>query len=365
MIVYLQKLLWSLKAISFLLFSLHFLSMKIHENYSLRHLNTFGIDANARFFIEFKTEEEIADFIQKKTFIAEKHLILNGGSNVLFTKDFDGLVMKISTQGIETLEDNETHALVKASAGVNWDEFVKHCLDRKLGGLENLSAIPGNVGAAPMQNIGAYGVEQKHSFYSLEALNIESGNIQTFNAAACKFGYRESVFKKALKNKYIILSVTYRLSKSPEFKINYGAIQTELKNSGVEELTLKTVSEAICKIRGSKLPDPDKIGSAGSFFKNPVIDQEIYKRLKNKYPQMVAYPNPSGQHKIAAGWLIDYLGWKGYRMGDAGVCETQALVLVNYGKATGSEIWDLALDIQKSVFDEFGIQLEPEVNIIS
>ncbi|MBE0639160.1 MAG: UDP-N-acetylmuramate dehydrogenase [Bacteroidales bacterium] len=337
--------------------------MLIKENFPLKQFNTFGIDVKAKYFVELKNDDEIVSFISKGFWRDKKFLILNGGSNILFTKDFDGVVMKIITRGIELKDETEESTLVKAKAGENWHQFVCWCISANLGGLENLSLIPGNVGAAPIQNIGAYGVEQKDVFESLEALEMNSCKIITFNRKECKFGYRSSIFKKELKNKYIILSVTYRLSKKPVFNTGYGDIQRELAGAGDKELTLKKISDAICRIRSSKLPDPVKIGSAGSFFKNPAISREKYIDLLKKYPGLPGYPGEKGGYKIPAGWMIDHLGWKGFRHGDAGVCATQALVLVNYGHADGSEILKLAQKIQESVETEFGIILEPEVNI--
>lgn len=337
--------------------------MHIKENFPLKSLNTFGIDANARFFVELKSDEEIIEFVGDGFWRNKHYLILNGGSNVLFTKDFDGIVIKIATQGIEILGENTEIVMVKAKAGENWHNLICWCVDRNFGGLENLSLIPGNVGAAPIQNIGAYGVEQKDAFASLEAVELETGRIRTFNLEDCRFGYRSSVFKQELKNRFIIMSVTYQLMKRPVFNTSYGDIQRELANSGSGELTIKKISDAICRIRTSKLPDPEKIGNAGSFFKNPTVSKEKYNDLLIKYPGLPGFPGESGNVKIPAGWMIDHLGWKGFRHGDAGVCHTQALVLVNYGHAEGSEILKLSQEIQESVFSVFGIHLEPEVNI--
>ncbi len=337
--------------------------MILKEFFSLKNLNTFGIDANARYFIEADEDDEIAKFVGEGLWRDKQLLILNGGSNILFTKDFDGVVLKIATQGIELLGEDGDSVLVKAKAGHNWHNFVLWCIDQSFGGLENLSLIPGNVGAAPIQNIGAYGVEQQDAFESLEAIEIETGNIRSFSREDCKFGYRSSVFKLGLKNQYIILSVTYRLSKKHVFNLSYGDIRRELGNDD-REVTLKKISDAVCRIRNSKLPDPEKIGNAGSFFKNPTISKQKYLELKSTFPELTGYPTEMGDVKIAAGWMIDHLGWKGFRHGDAGVCVTQALVLVNYGHAEGSEILKLSQQIQESVKLEFGIDLEPEVNII-
>ncbi|MCF8365498.1 MAG: UDP-N-acetylmuramate dehydrogenase [Bacteroidales bacterium] len=339
--------------------------MQIIENYSLKHLNTFGIDARAKYFVELNSDEDIIDFVKAKGFAGHKTLILNGGSNTLFTKDFDGLVIKINNPGYELSDENNNHIFLKIKAGENWDAFVQKTIEQGYSGLENLSMIPGNAGAAPIQNIGAYGVEQKDLFHSLEAINRETGKVESFDKESCRFGYRSSIFKTTLKEKYIILAVNYRLNKKPVFNIGYGAIKDELKKMGsAEEISTKAIAQAVRNIRSSKLPDPEKIGNAGSFFKNPVIAKEKYMKLKNAFPDISAYPESGGKYKIAAGWMIDHLGWKGARRGDAGVCATQALVLVNYGNAAGHEIVALATEIQQSVKKTFGICLEPEVNIV-
>lgn len=292
-------------------------------------------------------------------------MVLNGGSNVLFTRDFDGLILKISTSGMQVLFEDDKHVEIKVEAGHNWDSFVLSSLEKGYYGMENLSLIPGNVGAAPLQNIGAYGVEQKDFFVSLEAVNLLTGKTETFSKSDCLFGYRESIFKNTHKHKYIITSVTYRLSKYPEINIEYGAIKAELDKIGVTDKPHPLdVSKAVRSIRNSKLPDPEKLGNAGSFFKNPVVEKEKYQQLKNHFPDLAAYAQADGNYKVAAGWLIDFMGWKGKRMGDAGVCESQALVLVNHGNASGQQILDLAAQIQNAVQEKFGIQLQPEVNII-
>ncbi len=290
---------------------------------------------------------------------------MNGGSNVLFTRDFDGLILKISTSGMQVLFEDDKHVEIKVEAGHNWDDFVLSSLEKGYFGMENLSLIPGNVGAAPIQNIGAYGVEQKDFFVSLEAVNLLTGKTETFNKSDCLFGYRESIFKNTHKHKYIITSVTYQLSKCPQINFEYGAIKTELDKMGVTDKPHPLdVSKAVRNIRNSKLPNPEKLGNAGSFFKNPVVEKEKYQQLKNHFPDMAAFEQADGNYKVAAGWLIDYMGWKGKRMGDAGVHEKQALVLVNHGSASGQQILDLAAQIQKSVKDKFGIDLQNEVNII-
>lgn len=337
--------------------------MQIIENHPLKNLNTFGIDVKARYFTEMTSDEEITRLIASGFLTDKNYLILNGGSNILFTRDFDGVVIKIGTKGIQLITENETMALVRASAGENWHNFVLWCIGQNFGGLENLSLIPGNVGAAPIQNIGAYGVEQKDVFESLEAVEAETGRIRHFTRDECRFGYRNSVFKQQLKNRYIILSVTYKLTKEHFFNTGYGDIQRELSEMKDMPLTIKMISDAVCRIRNAKLPDPEKIGNAGSFFKNPTINAADFQSLQEKYPAIPGYPDGKEKYKIPAGWMIDHLGWKGFRHGDAGVCHTQALVLVNYGHAAGQEILEIARAIMESVKQNFGIVLEPEVNI--
>jgi UDP-N-acetylmuramate dehydrogenase len=337
--------------------------MKIGENISLKKYNSFGIDVKARYFIELTSNNDIFTFLKSHFLDDKQFLILNGGSNILFTKDFNGVVIKISTQGITIIEENDNWALVKANAGENWNNFVLWCLDRGLGGLENLSLIPGNVGAAPVQNIGAYGVEQKELFQSLEAVEIKSERIVNFSNEECRFGYRDSIFKHDTKNQYIILSVNYKLSKKPALNTSYGDIQKKLSSIPLADQTIKHVSDAVCEIRNSKLPDPAKIGNAGSFFKNPIVNLEQLMLIKSKYPDIPVYPADNDTFKLAAGWMIDKLKCKGFRYGDAGVYHSQALVLVNHGQASGSDILKLAKMIMKSVKENFGVDLEPEVNI--
>jgi UDP-N-acetylmuramate dehydrogenase len=265
---------------------------------------------------------------------------------------------------LDIIKEDADHVYIKAGAGENWHGFVQYCLRHNWAGVENLSLIPGCVGASPMQNIGAYGVEIKEVFESLEALHVQEKKVHIFSANDCEFGYRESVFKGKYKGQYVILNVTYRLNKKPRFNTSYGAIEQELERMGVQQLSIQAVSQAVINIRTSKLPDPAKIGNAGSFFKNPSMPAAIYEQLKKEYPAIVGYPNADGTIKLAAGWLIEQSGWKGYRRGDAGVHEKQALVLVNHGHATGKEIYDLSEDVMKSVFEKFGVQLEREVNVV-
>jgi len=339
--------------------------MQIHQDTSLLHFNTFGIEAKAANFCEITCIDDLIELKTKNILDPCKLLILGGGSNILFTEDYDGLVLKNSVSGINVLRENDNHVWVKVGSGVVWHNFVIHCIDNDWGGVENLSLIPGTVGAAPMQNIGAYGEEIKNVFESLEAFEISSGDMKIFDNATCDFGYRESIFKHKVKGEYIITSVTFRLSKSDHsLNISYGAIQETLEKNAISRPTIKDVSDAVIEIRQSKLPDPKKIGNAGSFFKNPTIDKIDYEALEAEFPTMPSYQLPGDQFKIPAGWLIEQCGWKGKKIGDIGVHENQALVLVNYGKGKGVEIKKLALEIQKSVSDKFGILLSPEVNFV-
>jgi UDP-N-acetylmuramate dehydrogenase len=335
--------------------------MEIIHNNSLKAYNTFGIEAAAREFSQFRSPEELEELV--KAFGKNHLMILGGGSNILFTKNYDGFILKNEIAGIDIVKEDEHHVYVKAGAGENWHQFVLFCIERDLAGVENLSLIPGNVGASPMQNIGAYGVEIKDVFHDLEAFHIKSRKVVTFTHADCKFGYRESVFKNKHKGEYVILSVTYRLNKIPHFNTSYGAIENELQrmNAGV---SIQSISRAVINIRTSKLPDPAQIGNAGSFFKNPTITEKQFDELKKEHPGVPAYPQGGGKVKVAAGWLIEQCGWKGYRKGDAGVHEKQALVLVNHGHASGRDIYELSEEIRRSVAKKFKIELEREVNVI-
>lgn len=291
-------------------------------------------------------------------------LILGGGSNILFTKNVNGLVLKNELKGIEVISEAGDVVHVKAGAGENWHRFVIYCIQNNFAGVENLSLIPGNVGASPMQNIGAYGVEIKDVFHSLEAFHIKEKKIVSFSLDDCEFGYRESVFKGKYKNEFVITNVTYRLNKTPHYNISYGAIKEELEVMKIEDLGIQAISQAVINIRSSKLPDPAVIGNAGSFFKNPEVNNNEFENLKNKFPAMVGYDLNNGKTKLAAGWLIEQCGWKGFRKGDAGCHSRQALVLVNYGDATGEEIYTLSEEIINSVKEKFGVTLHREVNII-
>jgi UDP-N-acetylmuramate dehydrogenase len=340
----------------------------IQENILIKEYNTFGISVCANLFAKFNSVSELSELLEfnkpQTPNPKLRTLILGGGSNILFTKNFEGLVLKNEIKGIKTIKEDEHHIYVNVGAGENWHQFVLHCIKNGWAGVENLSLIPGNVGASPMQNIGAYGVEIKDVFYSLEAYHILDKKMVNFTLNDCEFGYRESVFKKKFKDEFVITDVTYRLNRIPAFNITYGAISQELEKMGVKDLNLQAVSEAVINIRSRKLPDPAVIGNAGSFFKNPEIQNSKFKSLKEKYPEIVGYDLPNGNIKLAAGWLIEQAGWKGYRKGDAGCHEKQALVLVNYGNAAGSEIFELSEKILNSVREKFGVELEREVNIV-
>lgn len=336
----------------------------LETNVNLQPYNTFGINVTAKKFVSCSTVDSLIHHLKLNRQSKEPLLILGGGSNILLTKNFDGLVLKNDLKGITCIDEDENYAYVKAAAGEIWHEFVLHAINHNWAGIENLSLIPGSVGAAPMQNIGAYGVEVKDVFHSLEALNIETLEIEEFKETDCQFGYRESVFKRALKGQYIILNVTLRLEKKHNLNTSYGAIEKELAEMQISHPTLKDVSNAVIAIRQSKLPDPKKIGNSGSFFKNPVIGKEQFDALKKDFPSIAHYIVDENHIKLAAGWLIDQAGWKGKTLGNYGVHKNQALVLVNYGGATGKEIYDLSQDILDAVKKMYGVALEREVNII-
>ena len=347
--------------------------MQIQENISLKTYNTFSIDAKARYFSVFSTVEELSKLTTDNPIAIGSQLptlILGGGSNILFTKNFDGLVLKNEIKGIKEFHEDNEYVFVKVGAGENWHQFVLHCIKRNWGGVENLSLIPGNVGAAPIQNIGAYGVEQKEVFLELEAFHLPDKKVYHFSLNDCEFEYRDSIFKKKKKDEFVILSVSYRLRKHPIFNTSYGAIEKELERMGEKSLSIQAISQAVINIRSSKLPDPLSIPNAGSFFKNPVIGNSQFELLKAQFPEIVGYPLPDGNVKLAAGWLIEHCGpnastsWKGYRKGDAGCHEKQALVLVNHGNAGGDEVFKMSEEILQSVYKMFGVELEREVNII-
>ncbi len=338
--------------------------LNIRENVSLKPYNTFGLQAQAGYFTEIAHPEDLKALLSDPFYGRLPRLFLGGGSNILLTGDFRGIVAKIMIKGIEVVSEAEDRVLVRAGAGEVWHDLVMYCVERGWAGIENLSLIPGTVGAAPMQNIGAYGVEVKDVFESLEAFNLETLQTETFSLERCRFGYRESIFKHEGKGKYVILNVTFRLSKSPVFHTTYGAIVDTLREMGVEKLSIKAISEAVMKIRRSKLPDPAEIGNSGSFFKNPEIPKGNYEVLKQTFPEIPSYPVNETTVKVPAGWLIEHTGWKGKRFGQIGVHDKQALVLVNYGGGEGQAIRKLAEDIQHSVEEKYGIRLHPEVNFI-
>lgn len=336
----------------------------IKENVSLKTYNTFGLESTAKYFVEISTLEELISILKNPDFRDTKKLFLGGGSNILLLKDFEGIVIKLTFKGIEIIKDSTDYTIVKAGAGEIWHEFVLYCIEKGLSGIENLSLIPGTVGAAPMQNIGAYGAEIKDTFYELQALNLDTLNIEIFDALKCNFGYRESFFKHEGKGKYVIVNVSFKLSKTYNANITYGAISQTLEETGITYPTIKDVSNAVIKIRKSKLPDPDEIGNSGSFFKNPEIARPQYLKLKEKFPTIPGYEIDQNTVKIPAGWLIEQAGWKGKRIGNVGVHEKQALVLVHFGGGKGQEIADLAKSIQESVKEKYGINISPEVNFI-
>lgn len=347
--------------------------MQVQQNYSLKNYNTFGINVQAEKFAEFETVEAL-ECILKEEKAATPKMILGGGSNVLFTGDYVGLVLKNNISFIEKKEERQGKVLIKVGAGVNWHSFVLYCVANNYGGVENLSLIPGNVGASPMQNIGAYGVEIKDVFHELEAYDLQEKMVRVFNANECAFGYRESVFKRKYKDRFVILNVTFSLNTTPVFNTTYGAIEQQLEKMNVRNLSIKAISDAVISIRKSKLPDPKILGNAGSFFKNPVLSKKDFERIKeqfhasakgmNSLNEIPFYITHENQIKIPAGWMIEQCGWKGYRRGFTGCYEKQALVLVNYGQASGEEIYNLSSDIIRSVKEEFGLELEREVNII-
>lgn len=337
--------------------------MTILSDYSLKHLNTFGVEAKAKYFVEINQEQDLVDLFAKSLFKNEKKLILGGGSNILFTKDYDGLVIKISIKGI-SVKQNNNDIWVTAGAGEVWNDLVQYCIKNNYAGIENLSLIPGNVGASPVQNIGAYGVEIKDVLFECNAFQIATGQFRVFSNADCHFSYRESVFKSSLKGQYIITSVTYKLSKKAHLKTHYGAVNTELANRGINEPTISDVSKVISEIRINKLPDPSTIGNAGSFFKNPIISTKEFEIITKNHIDIPHYPADKNLVKLAAGWLIEQCGFKGLTIGNTGTWKNQALVLVNHGKANGQEIFDFSESIIQSVFDRFGVKLEREVNIL-
>ena len=335
--------------------------MNIQQNISLQPYNTFGIAVKANQFAEITDKSQLKVVLEKNTLPL---LILGGGSNLLLTKDFEGLVIKNNIKGIEKVSEDEASVVLKVGAGENWHEFVMHCIANNYCGIENLSLIPGNVGASPMQNIGAYGVEVKDVITKVEAVNLSDYSVKDFANKECEFGYRTSIFKTTHKGQYLISAVYFQLSKTPTINTSYGAINNELQSKGITNPTIKEVSDAVIAIRESKLPNPSEIGNSGSFFKNPVVSEELKNTIVAEYKNAPNYPQPSGTFKMAAGWLIEQCGWKGKVIDNYGVHKKQALVLVNYGGAKGSDIYQLSEDIIQSVKDKFNITLEREVNIL-
>ncbi len=344
--------------------------MKIETNKSLKTFNAFSIDAAAKYFVQVRSAEEFRELREDKRFSGQKRLILGGGSNILLTGDFNGCVVKNSIPGITVTSETETEVIVKTGAGETWHDLVMWSIERNYAGLENLSLIPGLTGAAPIQNIGAYGAEQKDTFHKLEAIEIPSGEPAEFDRDDCEFGYRDSVFKCKFQGRFFITSVSFKLAKlsAPgtryQYRTKYGDVRATLDKMKVQDLSLKVMSEAVCRIRRAKLPDPKELGNAGSFFKNPSIPQAQFEALASKYPEMPHYPQEEGRVKIPAGWFIEQCGWKGKTVGRVGSHRTQALVLVNYDNATGREVLEFAESVRRSVQKNFGIELSPEVNVI-
>mgnify|MGYP001942471462 CR=1 FL=1 len=337
--------------------------MRQIENISLKNYNTFGIDINADHFIVIEDDKDLLDL--DPSIFSNRWMVLGGGSNVVFNGDFHGTVVWINNKGKKVVEETEDDVVIEVSAGEVWHDFVMWSIDEGYNGLENLSLIPGNIGASPMQNIGAYGVEIKDCFEYLEAFSVETGTFKKFSHSDCAFGYRESVFKNKLKGKYIITKVTYRLKKKSALKLSYGAIQHVLEEKGIHHPNAKDVSNAVISIRRSKLPDPKDLGNAGSFFKNPVISKNDFQKVQRKFPNIVYYELEDGNIKLAAGWLIENAGWKGKKNGACGVHANQALILVNYGSAKGEEIIELSQFIQEDVWNKYGIKLHCEVNFVT
>lgn len=337
--------------------------LTIHSNFSLKNLNTFGVQAYARWYTEINEEDDLRELFAGSRWYDVNRLVLGGGSNILFTQDFEGLVIKMNIRGISYKNDGDK-ILVSSGAGESWNELVNYCVGRNFAGMENLSLIPGSVGASPIQNIGAYGVELKDVFHTCRAFKIGTGEVEVFNKEACRFAYRDSIFKNELKGQYIITGVTYNLSENSLLNLSYGAIAQELNNRNISRPTIKDVSEVVSAIRVSKLPDPSTIGNAGSFFKNPVITVQEFIQLQSYFADILHYPAGDDFIKLAAGWLIEQCGWKGKVEGNTGTWKNQALVLVNHGNATGKEILTFSNKIIENVNKKFGICLEKEVNIV-
>lgn len=338
--------------------------IRFSENYPLKKHNTFGINASAKFYFEFTELDDLMVFLKSNESLKEEKIVLIGeGSNILFLNDFNGLVIHPNIPGIQIVKEDRQNIWIEVGAGEVWDEFVQYAVDYGFGGIENLSLIPGSVGAAPVQNIGAYGQEVGNVVEKVKGFDLSQNRLVEFSGRECEFGYRSSIFKYALKNSFIITSVVFRLEKFPEFVLSYGQVEEKAKAKG--EVNLTTIREAVVEIRQSKLPDTKELGNAGSFFKNPEVDAALAETLKTKFENIPVYPGSSGKVKLAAGWLIEQAGWKGVRDCDVGVHEKQALVIVNYGNATGKQIFDFSSKIKQAVFEKFGVDLEREVNCVS
>jgi len=338
--------------------------MIIKEYISLKEFNTFHLDVKTKIFIEIFSEDELREILNQEPYCTLPKIMLGGGSNILFTEDFEGSVIKNSIPGIKIKDENEREVYIEAGSGLKWNDLVNYCVEKNYGGIENLSLIPGTVGAAPIQNIGAYGQELKDVFYSLKGVALEDLSLKTYSSNECNFGYRDSIFKGRLKGKFYITSVTIKLQKTPMINLDYSALKDELKKMNLKAITIQDVSEVISNIRRAKLPNPEILGNAGSFFKNPEVTEADYLKLNKEFSELSGYKIANGNYKISAAWLIDSCGWKGKSLGNAGVHSKQPLVLVNLNNASGSEILELSSQIKKSVFEKFGVTLYEEVNIV-
>ena len=338
--------------------------MNLLRDHSLKNFNTFGVDVKTKFFTEVFSEEELIALIKDENLRKEKKYLLGGGSNILFTKNFDGIIIKVSIGGIKVIDENSDSVLIRAGAGIIWNDLVKFCVEKNFGGIENLTLIPGTVGAAPIQNIGAYGQELADIFESLSGAYIESGERKIFNKKECNFSYRSSIFKNELKNKFVITSVRLKLSKNPELNSSYKILEEFLSEKKITNPTIKDISSAVASIRRNRLPDPSKIGNAGSFFKNPVMRKKEYSKLKSEFPEIVSFPSEGDSVKLSAGWMIEKCGWKGKRVGEVGTSPDHALIVCNFGKASGAEILEFTMRLKEEVANKFGIKLEEEVNIL-
>ncbi len=337
--------------------------IRFSENYNLQSYNTFGVDVKAKYFFEFTEYDELDIFLQSnQSWKEEKILLLGEGSNILFLNDFDGLIIHPNIPCVQIVKEDRQNVWIEAGAGENWDEFVTYCVDSRFGGVENLALIPGNVGAAPVQNIGAYGQEVCNVVELVKGYDLDKQQLLEYSNEECQFAYRNSIFKSQLKSSFVILSVVFRLDKFPEFQLDYKVLKQKVSDYG--EVNLQNIKQVVIEIRSAKLPDVNVIGSAGSFFKNPIVDEEIAEKIEGKFKEMPVFLAGEGKVKLAAGWLIDKAGWKGYREGDVGIHEKQALIIVNYGKATGTDIYNFSEKIKQSVLEKFGVELEREVNCV-